>query len=109
MVVNDLNGAVAFLRRVFGATGNVEANRPAEVCIGDSLVLVSEAVQREPFPAFLYVYVDDADATYKVALDAGAVMIEPPLDTPYGDRRAMVRDQSGNVYQIASRQVGPTE
>ncbi|MFC5336845.1 VOC family protein [Mycobacterium branderi] len=108
MVVNDLNGAVAFLRTVFGATGNVEANRPAEVCIGDSLVLVSEAVQRELFPAFLYVYVDDADATYKVALDAGAVTVEPPLDTPYGDRRAMVRDQTGNVYQIASRQIGPT-
>ncbi|GBE63588.1 extradiol dioxygenase [Mycobacterium sp. MFM001] len=108
MVVNDLTGVVAFLRRVFGATGHVEADRPAEVCIGDSLVLVSEAGQREPFPAFLYVYVDDVDATYRVALDAGAVMIEPPLDTPYGDRRAMVQDTSGNAYQIARRQVGST-
>lgn len=73
MVVSDLNGAVTFLRRVFGATGIIEANRPAEVCIGDSLVLVSETSEREPFPAFLYVYVEDADATYKLALDAGAV------------------------------------
>jgi len=58
---------------------------------------------REPFPAFLYVYVDDADNTYRRAIDAGAVAIEEPLDTPYGDRRAMVRDPFGNVFQIAHR------
>jgi PhnB protein len=32
------------------------------------------------------------------------VTIEAPLDTPYGDRRAMVRDPFGNVFQIAHRQ-----
>ena len=35
------------------------------------------------------------------ALDAGAVSLEAPLDTPYGDRRAMVQDAFGNVFQIA--------
>jgi uncharacterized glyoxalase superfamily protein PhnB len=29
--------------------------------------------------------------------------MEPPLDTPYGDRRAMVRDPFGNVFQVAHR------
>jgi uncharacterized glyoxalase superfamily protein PhnB len=27
--------------------------------------------------------------------------MEAPTDTPYGDRRAMVRDPFGNVFQIA--------
>jgi uncharacterized glyoxalase superfamily protein PhnB len=31
------------------------------------------------------------------------VSLEQPLDTPYGDRRAMVRDPFGNVFQIAHR------
>jgi PhnB protein len=31
------------------------------------------------------------------------VSTEPPLNTPFGDRRAMVRDPFGNVYQIAHR------
>ena len=35
------------------------------------------------------------------AIDAGATVIEEPRDTPYGDRRAMVRDPFGNVFQIA--------
>ncbi|MGW4120891.1 VOC family protein [Nocardia sp. NPDC004711] len=103
MVVDDQLAAVEFLRTVFEAVGDVESNRPTEVRIGDSLVMVSASGEREVFPAFLYVYVDDVAATYQRALTAGAVTVEAPLDTPYGDRRAMVRDPFGNVYQIASR------
>ena len=103
VVVSDVAGEVEFLRRVFGASGEVEPGRPAEIRIGDSLVLVSSAEERELFPAFLYVYVADADAAYARALSAGAVSVEEPLDTPYGDRRAMVRDPFGNTFQIAHR------
>lgn len=105
MVVSDAVAAVEFLRAVFSATGEVRADRPAEVQIGDSLVMVTSAGERELFPAFLYVYVDDADRVYRRAIAAGAASIEPPLDTPYGDRRAMVRDPFGNVFQIAHRSV----
>ncbi|MCR6483228.1 VOC family protein [Amycolatopsis sp. OK19-0408] len=103
MVVRDLVAAVAFLRSVFGATGEVESGRPAEIRIGDSLVMVSAEGERELFPAFLYVYVQDADATYHRAIDCGATSLEAPANTPYGDRRAMVRDPFGNVFQIAHR------
>lgn len=103
MVVDDQLAAVVFLRTVFGAVGEVEPDRPTEVRIGDSLIMVSASGEREVFPAFLYIYVDDVAAAYQRALSAGAATIEAPLDTPYGDRRAMVRDAFGNVYQIASR------
>jgi len=103
MVVNDASAAVEFLRTVFNATGSVVAQRPDEMRIGDSVVMVSEAGQREMFPAVLYVYVDNADAVYQRALDAGAVSVEAPFDTPYGDHRAMERDAFGNLFQIANR------
>ncbi len=103
MVVDDQLAAVTFLRTAFGAVGDVEPGRPTEVGIGDSVIMVSESGERELFPAFLYIYVDDVDATYQRALAAGAATIEEPIDTPYGDYRAMVRDPFGNVYQIASR------
>lgn len=103
MVVGDAAAAVEFLRNAFGASGAVEPNRPAEVRIGDSVVMVSQAGDRAIFPAFLYVYVDDADSTYDAALRAGAVGVEVPRDTEYGDRRAMVRDGFGNLYLIAKR------
>ena len=103
MVVSDAPGAVEFLRTVFDAVGQVQAERPTEVRIGDSLVMVTSATEREPFPAFLYVYVGDADLAYTRALNAGAISLEAPFNTPYGDRRAMVRDPFGNVFQIAHR------
>jgi uncharacterized glyoxalase superfamily protein PhnB len=101
MVVRDLAVEVEFLRAVFGATGDVHPGRPAEMRIGDSVVMVSASGERELFTAFLYVYVADVDRAYQRALAAGAVSEEEPGDTPYGDRRAMVRDPSGNVFQIA--------
>jgi PhnB protein len=101
IVVDDVAAQVDFLGAVFDARGAVEPDRPAEVRIGDSPIMVTAAGARDVFPAFLYVYVDDADATYQRALAAGAASVEAPLDTPYGDRRAMVRDPFGNVFQIA--------
>ena len=99
MIVADVDAAVRFLRDVFGATGEVVPGRPADVVIGDSLVMVSDG--RDPFPAMLYVYVDDVEVTYARAVAAGAETLEEPADQPYGDRRAMVRDPQGNVFQIA--------
>ncbi len=101
LVVEDVAAQAGFLRAVFGATGDVVPDRPAEMQIGDSLIMLSSSSERELFPGFLYIYVDDADTTYELALEAGAVSVEPPLDTPYGDRRAMVRDPFGNIFQIA--------
>lgn len=63
--------------------------------------MVTTAGAREAFSGFLHVYVDDADETYRRAVAAGAETLEAPLDTPYGDRRAMVKDRWGNVWQLA--------
>ena len=101
IVTSDVEALLAFLRTVFDAKAEVVQGRPVDVRIGDSIVLVSGTGERDGFPAFLYVYVDDADASYQRAVDAGAVTIEAPLDTPYGDRRAMVEDPWGDVFQIA--------
>jgi uncharacterized glyoxalase superfamily protein PhnB len=103
IVARDPQGLVAFLKQVFAASGDLHPGRPAEMRIGDSIVMISDAAAREPMPAFLYVYVADADATYRRAVAAGATSLEAPLDTPYGDRRGMVRDAWGNTWQIATR------
>lgn len=102
IVTDDVEGLVAFLRRVFDATGDVPAGRPAVLRIGDSVVMVSGTGPRPATGAFLYVYVVDADATHRRAVDSGARSLEEPQDTPYGNRRGMVEDRWGNVWQIAA-------
>jgi PhnB protein len=103
IVVDDVAGCAAFLTAVFGATGDVVTERPVELRIGDSLVMISSLGPRQRLPAFLYVYVDDVDGRFALAVQAGATVVEQPQDQPYGDRRAMVEDPFGNLYQIASR------
>ena len=102
LVVHDPAGLVDFLRQAFGATGAFHTERPSELKIGDSIVMISGVGVREAMPAFLYLYVDEVDATYKRALKAGAVSMEAPRDVPYGDRRGMITDPCGNVWQIAT-------
>jgi uncharacterized glyoxalase superfamily protein PhnB len=99
----NVAGVVDFLKSVFRADGEMRGGAPAEMRIGDSLIMVSDGGGvRDARPAFLYVYVENTDETYQRALEAGALTIEKPADTPYGDRRATVQDPWGNIWQIAT-------
>ena len=102
IVVHGAQQLVAFVNHVFGATGDYRADRPSVLNIGGSLVMISDAGIRPPMPAFLYVYVADTDSTYRRAVEAGAKSLEEPWDVPYGERRGMVEDAWGNVWQIAT-------
>jgi PhnB protein len=102
IVTEDVAGLADFLRRAFGATGEIHTDRPAVLRFGDSMLMISAVGPRPATSAFLYLYVDDADATYQRAVAAGAKSLEEPVDQPYGDRRAMVEDHWGNVWQIAT-------
>ena len=107
LVADDANTLMKFLKNAFGAIGESTADGPAQLRIGDSRVIVSESGPRPATEAFLYLYVEDADATYHRAMAAGATSLEAPNDTPYGDRRAMIRDPGGNVWQIATYRARP--
>ncbi len=102
IVAKGAQQLVAFVKQVFGATGDYRPGIPAVLSIGESKIMIGDAGIREPMPACLYVYVENADETYRRAIEAGASSIEAPLDTPYGDRRGMVEDQWGNTWQIAT-------
>ncbi|MDR0242762.1 MAG: VOC family protein [Burkholderia sp.] len=103
IVVPDPENLIEFIRKVFDARGEFRAGLPAEIRIGDSVVMISGGDGlRDPMPAFLYVYVEDADAIHRRAIAAQAISLEAPADLPYGDRRAMVKDPWGNLWQIAT-------
>jgi PhnB protein len=102
IVASNPEALVAFVTQVFGASGSFNAERPSELRIGDSMLMISGATERELAPAFLYIYVEDTDLSHRRALEGGATSIEEPRDLPYGDRRAMVQDGWGNTGQIAT-------
>ena len=102
LVVSEPAKLVDFLRQAFDVEGDYVTDRPSQLKIGDSIVMISAEGPRAATRSSFYLYVRDADATFQRALQAGATMIEQPLDTPYGDRRAMVSDPFGNDWQIAT-------
>ena len=109
LIVREAAELIDFVKQAFGAR---ELNRGtgsaggihAEVQIGDSMVMIGggQALNRPSMPAALHLYVKDADAVYKRALEAGAADVRAPVDQPYGDREASVKDQAGNMWYIAT-------
>jgi uncharacterized glyoxalase superfamily protein PhnB len=102
LFVNEPAKLVDFLKYAFGATGDYRNDVPTDVRIGDSIVMVSSTEFREGTAVFLYLYLEDTDAAYRRALEAGAISLEEPQDMFYGDRRATVKDPFGNTWQIAT-------
>jgi lactoylglutathione lyase len=89
----------------------------AEVQLGSmTLGLVAEAEARRHLPvpfrpyadtdvpaAFeLYLEVPDADEVAARAIAAGATLLAPPSDKPWGRRVAYLRDPNGVVVELAS-------
>jgi uncharacterized glyoxalase superfamily protein PhnB len=75
----------------------------AEVKIGDSIIMMSEPMgDMQPMPASIYLYVQETDAVYQRALQAGATSLTEPADQFYGDRSAGVKDPAGNQWWIAT-------
>ncbi len=118
LLVEGAEALLEFAAKAFDAVEGTRHSLPdgkimyADIKIGDSIVMISDA--REEFgasPAMLYVYVDDVDATYQRALEAGGVSIREPTDEFYGDRAGGVRDPCGNQWWIATRKedVSPEE
>ncbi len=102
LVVAEPAKLVAFLKHAFAASGEFASEQPSELRIGDSLVMISATGPRDATASFFYLYVDDVEATYARALAAGATSLEEPCDTPYGHRRAMIKDPCGNDWQLAT-------
>jgi len=109
LVVQGAGKLIDFLKQAFAAQERERLTRPdgtighAEVKIGDSIVMLSEACgEWKPRPSAMYLYVNDTDAAYKRALQAGATSTMEPTDQFYGDRSAGVKDLAGNQWWIAT-------
>src|SRR5262245_27068046 len=103
LFTKDVPGLVGFIKAAFGAKGRLLDDRPTELVIGDSVLMIADGGGvRKPTSSGSYLYVPDADKTWARAVKAGAKSFQEPHDTPWGDRRAIVNDAWGNHWQIAT-------
>jgi PhnB protein len=89
---------LALLRGEDGSVGH------AEFRIGDAIVMAFDSREGWPAtPAFLRLYVEDADAVQQRAVEAGAEPVTEVTDLFFGERVGRVRDPQGNIWWIQQR------
>jgi PhnB protein len=105
---------IDFLKNAFGAEEIMRMPGPggvvmhAEVNIGNSRLMLSEASQTPPSSSSFYLYVNDVDGLYKRAVGAGATSQSAPTDQFWGDRMATVKDAFGNTWSLATHKEDPS-
>lgn len=109
--------AIDFYEQVLGMTVRMRLEGPggsiahAELALGDSVVMLADEFPDMGFlspksvggtPVNLMVYVEDVDATFARALEAGATALQPPEDQFYGDRSGQFEDPFGHRWNVAT-------
>ncbi|MEE8170308.1 MAG: VOC family protein [Phycisphaerae bacterium] len=118
MVVNECAKAIEFYKKAFGAEEIMRMSGPdgqsvmhAELQIGNSRLYLNDE-----FPGMdlktprtlkgtsiaVHLYVEDCDASFKRAVDAGAKVTMPMADMFWGDRYGKVTDPFGHEWSIAT-------
>lgn len=114
--VDGASKLMDFLKQAFGAKEISRYNQKdgslmhAEVKIGDSMIMISDSTSEwKPTTCVLYLYVDDTDKRYQMALKCGATSLRKPSDEFYGDRCAAVIDSFGNQWWVATNKKNVSE
>jgi PhnB protein len=111
LVVAGAAGTIDFLKRVFGAVELRRVPGPAgklmhgEVRLDDTVIMLADpfSPDGQPVPAHVHIYVQDVDATYQRALEAGAVSVQAPVKKQDADKRGGVQDPGGTTWWIATQ------
>lgn len=118
LIVKDADQAIELYTKAFGAKGGEACLRApdgsvmhAELYIGNSAIMLSSENEQWGMlsaetmggsPASLHLYVEDVDASFRQAIDAGCKEVAPVMDAFWGDRYGKVQDPFGYQWGIAT-------
>lgn len=113
LLINGATEALDFYTSVLGATERYRIAGPdntighAELQIGDSVIMLGDMPDSSPktlggTPVLISVYVEDVDAVFDQAIEAGAKTIQAVENKFYGDRVGMFEDPWGHRWSIAT-------
>lgn len=116
LVVRNAVTALEFYQRAFGAQETLRMPGPggnimhAEIRIGDSMIMLMDEMpdmgSKSPealggTPVGFYVYVENVDAAWKRALEAGGKEVMAVQDMFWGDRMGCLEDPFGHKWNLA--------
>lgn len=110
LIVAGAQKFIEFTQKVFNAKENEKSRSMSdektimhsEIMIGDSTIMFADSTEKfKPRTAGLFIYVENADETYKKAIREGATTLMELSDQDYG-RTCGVTDPFGNIWWITS-------
>jgi PhnB protein len=117
-VFKNVRKAIEFYKRAFGAQERFAMPGPdgkgvmqAEVMIGNSIIMMGEETPEQPCksaetlggsPVSFYIYLENVDEAFRIALEAGAEVRMPVQDMFWGDRAGTVQDPFGYSWFLAT-------
>ena len=117
LCVDDAAAAIAFYEKVFGATERMRIPAGegklghAEIVVGTGVIMLSDEYPEMGVlgpksiggtAVTISMYVEDVDATYARAVEAGAEPTRPVEDQFYGDRSGQFVDPFGHRWSVAT-------
>ena len=125
MFNDDPQAAFELYRKIFGAREVHRVTQPngkpshIQMAIGETHVMLDDATAPHAAeyrakglagtprdfggsPLHLYIFVEDADAAFKRAIESGSKMVDPMEDKDWGDRCGGVQDPFGHIWYIAT-------
>ena len=117
LCVDGAAKAIEFYKGVFGATERMRIDGPdgrighCELGLGSSIIMLADEHPEVGVisprklggtPVTLSIYVEDVDATFERALQAGATALRPVENQFYGDRSGQLEDPFGHRWSVAT-------
>lgn len=111
LIVNGAAATIEFLQAVFNAAelrryaGENGRLMHAEVRIDDTVIMLADPIPPDwlAVNSHVHIYVEDVDATYAKALEAGAVSVQAPIKKQDEDKRGGVKDEGGTTWWISTK------
>jgi PhnB protein len=109
IIVDDAEQAVAFFKKAFGASETYRLTMSngkiahCELKLGDSIFNLGTSMEGWSAHGLVaQIYVEDSDALFDRAVQAGAKVIMPMTDMFFGAREGRVADPFGSLWTIAT-------
>jgi uncharacterized glyoxalase superfamily protein PhnB len=103
LAYDDAPEAADWLCRAFGFTVRLRiADHRVQLDFGDGAVIATDGGRaRAGNGHSVLVRVEDADRHHEQAADAGARIVSPPTDYPYGERQYTAEDPGGHRWTFS--------
>jgi uncharacterized glyoxalase superfamily protein PhnB len=109
LIYADVARAIDWLAQAFGFRERLRAERNgvvghAQLIVGDGAIMLGRqgAEYHAPRPGqvqqYVHVTVENVDAHFERARSAGARIVQPPHDMPFGERQYVAEDPEGHRW-----------